>query len=293
MRFPYIASLLACSLAIVALDKAYADHSPAADISWRADYHEALDAAKEQGKFTLLWFVNPRDLSQSERFERDVLSRPAVQELVAKRCIAIRLPTDAQVTSGGKKIALLSHPAFAEMQRSPGIAMLDMTDESSPLLRQVVSVYPFRRRAISADELLVLLDLPQGTLTQRTLIFAVRTHAEHPASATSELSELLARETESHAAHQARIALQGHHQWAARFQSINAQLPPGLVAQEVCAESWPGQSLVDAAEECVDSWRHSSGHWDAVSRRHVLFGYDMKRGSNGVWYAAGIFARKM
>jgi hypothetical protein len=179
------------------------------------------------------------------------------------------------------------------MHHSPGIAVLDMTDEASPHFRQVVSVYPFSRGPITAKELAVLLDLPKGTLTQRTLTFAVQTHPERPASAASDFSELLARETENHAFHQAQIRLQGHHQWASRFQSINAQLPPGLVAQEVCAESWPGQGLVEAAEECVDSWRHSSAHWDAVSRRHVLFGYDMKRGANGVWYAAGIFARKM
>ena len=71
---------------------------------------------------------------------------------------------------------------------------------------------------------------------------------------------------------------------------INARLPANLVANEVCAESWPGQTLVEAAEECVDCWRQSPGHWDHVRRRHALFGYDIQRGRNGIWYAAGIFA---
>jgi hypothetical protein len=106
------------------------------------------------------------------------------------------------------------------------------------------------------------------------------------------LSPLLAKETESHAWHQASIALQGHHNWESRFHAINARLPAGLLAQEVCAESWSGQSLVEAADECVASWRHSPGHWEAVRSRHALFGYDMKRGVNGVWYATGIFARR-
>jgi hypothetical protein len=135
-----------------------------------------------------------------------------------------------------------------------------------------------------------MLDLPKGSLTQRTLIWAVRTHPESPASASTSLFPVLEQETEKHAFHQASITLQGHHNWESRFHSINARLPDGLVSQEVCAESWPGQNLVEAAEECVHSWRQSSGHWDAVSRKHAYYAYDMKKGRNGVWYATGIFA---
>jgi hypothetical protein len=40
----------------------------------------------------------------------------------------------------------------------------------------------------------------------------------------------------------------------------------------------------------VDSWRHSSGHWQGVSRPHRAFGYDIRRGRNGIWYGTGIFA---
>jgi hypothetical protein len=189
-----------------------------------------------------------------------------------------------------RAVRLLDHPAFAEMLGSPGIAILDLTDPASPHFRRVVSVYPFRREYISKDRLAALMDLPLGTLTQRTLIFAVRTHPERPASANSHLSPILARETESHAFHQASIALQGHHNWESRFHAINARLPAGLLAQEVCAESWPGQSLVEAADDCVASWRQSPGHWEAVSSRHALFGYDMKRSTGGTWYATGIFA---
>jgi hypothetical protein len=145
---------------------------------------------------------------------------------------------------------------------------------------------------LQRKELLVLLDLPAGSLTQRTLIFAVRTHPELPASTQGELISVLASESESHSQHQANINLQGHHQWESRFHRINARLPAGMLAQEVCAESWPGQGLFEAAIECVHSWRQSPGHWSAVRTQQSYFGYDMKRGRNGVWYATGIFARR-
>jgi hypothetical protein len=39
----------------------------------------------------------------------------------------------------------------------------------------------------------------------------------------------------------------------------------------------------------VASWRQSSGHWRAVSGHHAAYGYDIRRGGNGIWYATGIF----
>ncbi|MCX7429404.1 MAG: hypothetical protein NTW96_27740, partial [Planctomycetia bacterium] len=68
----------------------------------------------------------------------------------------------------------------------------------------------------------------------------------------------------------------------------NARLARGISAREVCAESWPGERLVEAAIECVRCWRLSSGHWNAVRSSQRVFGYDMKCGANGVWYATGI-----
>ena len=100
--------------------------------------------------------------------------------------------------------------------------------------------------------------------------------------------ERLLAEAESHSQYQARIRLQGHHGWSARFPRIAAML--GGSPREVCAESWPGQNLVESAIECVRCWRLSSGHWSAVQARNRAFGYDMKLGANGVWYATGIFA---
>jgi hypothetical protein len=82
--------------------------------------------------------------------------------------------------------------------------------------------------------------------------------------------------------------LQGHHNWETRFVRITSTLDV-LSAREVCAESWPGEHLLEAAVECVRCWRLSDGHWSAVNAYQPMFGYDMKRGRNGIWYATGIF----
>jgi hypothetical protein len=147
-------------------------------------------------------------------------------------------------------------------------------------------------RVYDLEQTRVILTLPPGTLTQRTLIYAVRTHPEKPRSAHGRLHPNLGREARWHSGLMARIRRSGHHHWETRFHRINGQIPGGLTATEVAAESWPGQSLLAAAIECVRCWRLSSGHWRAVRASHPYYGYDMKRGSNGVWYATGIFGAR-
>jgi hypothetical protein len=293
-------------------------------LAWQVSYAGAVREAQDRQVMALFWFYDPAERDKNERFELEQLGADEIQPLLANYVIA-KLPLDTKYqlpsseSARGDEVAaeltletegqsegrseqgelvsvhhvrLIDHPAFAELGGEPGLVILDLSDESSPHFRRVVSVYPLGTRSLSAQQLVALLELPPGTLTQRTLIWAVWTHPERPESANGTPHEVLEEEAESHSRHQAATGVQGHHRWGSRFQRLLGRLPSGLVAQEVCAESWPGQRLVDAAEECVRSWRHSSGHWDAVRRTHPVFGYDMKRGANGIWYATGVFGRR-
>ncbi len=256
-------------------------------LQWHLNYGTAMQQAAKQHKQLLIQFYSGRPTRSAMTFERSMARSPE-----ASKFVLARLRTDAVIQVRGRKTRLLKHAAFAEMRGKPGVAIVDLSNPKSPHYRRVVTVLPFsKHRLLNPLRLEALLTLPAGSLAQRTLIFAVRIHPASPKSANGTHSSVLARESSKHSYHQASINLQGHHNWDSRFQSINARLGNGAVAQEVCAESWPGQDLVEAAEECVDSWRQSPGHWRAVKGRHSLFGYDMKRGSNGVWYATGIFAR--
>jgi hypothetical protein len=264
---------------------------PAADaIAWQSDYARAGEAASQQGKMLLVLFYDQTN-PQSNRLEADALADPAVRQKL-QEYVCVRLPVDVKITptDGQEETVLLKHPAFREMLGQPGIAIIDYAHPNTPLEGMVVSQFPLTPRlCYTAGHVMVILGLPPGTLTQRTLVYAVRIHPERPASASGEANPRLMQEAESHAAYQARIRLQGHHRWESRFQIINAILPRGLMASEVCAESWPGQNLIDAAIECVRCWRLSSGHWRAVRAAQPCYGYDMKLGSNGIWYATGIF----
>jgi hypothetical protein len=261
------------------------------EVLWNTSYDKAVEVAKQEGKMMLICFHQPGGGKSCDQFSREALADPAVGEKL-KRFVTARLPLDAKVRTEKGEITLIEHGAFREMLGRPGVAILDFADKSAPYYGQVVSTFPFLDgRPYTAKQVAVMLDLPAGTLTQRTLIYAVRTHPDAPASTTGRFDPYLAEEACSHSAYQARVRVQGHQGWEWRFQRINARLPGGLLASEVCAESWPGESLVEAAIDCVGCWRSSSGHWRTVRARHPVYAYDMKRGSNGVWYATGIFGR--
>ncbi|MFT5524401.1 MAG: hypothetical protein ACI9G1_001063 [Pirellulaceae bacterium] len=254
---------------------------------WKTDYGEAMKTAESAHKMLFVLFADEGDKFGSEVAKW--LDDPGCEKYQETH-VFVRLPLAYSATLNDKPLKILSHSAFSILHSRAGIAILDTRKKESPQFRRVVSAYPseFQQR-LSLQRFRVILELPEGTLAQRSLIMAVRFHPESPQSTAGEQSATLVREASSHSSHQARIRRQGHHNWEQRFHSINSALPDGLVSKEICAESWPNEELLQAAFECVHSWRQSPGHWNAVRERHVMYGYDMKRGSNGIWYATGIF----
>lgn len=261
---------------------------------WLDTYADGWRKAEQQRQPLLLQLWNPSDRDVAARWRVEIARVATLHPRLAAHVMA---HCDAsQPATGSERVGIGSHAAFAELQGRSGLAIIDFSRPDRSTYGHVISLVPATGRGPAAvfptaAAVRVLLELPAGSLTQRTLVYAVRMHPEGPRSTNGQNFPLLMEEAEKHARHQASIGVQGHHAWERRFHQINAQLPAGMIAQEVCAESWPGQDLFAAAIECVHSWRQSSGHWSAVSGHQTLFGYDMKRGSNGIWYATGIFGR--
>ena len=262
------------------------------DLTWMTDYTTAIHRAKAQKKMMLITFCGSDTKSFDACLVPEALKDAKVQERLAT-LILVKLPNDARITLKGKDVKLLEHPTFSEMCGKAGIAMIDYRDPTAAYHGQVVSAFPvLHDKPYTKDQFLTILTLPAGTITQRTLIYAVRTHPEGPKSTEGAMSDYLSSEALASSAYQAKIHLQGHHNWESRFHRISGRLPSGLQATEVCAESWPGEGLLVAAIDCVHCWHYSSGHWRQVNAFHRLWGYDMRRGSNGIWYATGIFSQK-
>ncbi|HWA97529.1 MAG TPA: hypothetical protein VG713_03530 [Pirellulales bacterium] len=258
---------------------------------WMDDYGQAMRTAEATDSMLLVFFKGEGKNPYREYFEYQAANDPDIRRKLAEY-VLVQVPKDAKIVSQGQDVPLLGHGAFSELAGREGLAIIDLANRDKDYYGHVVSVFPLvpgRYYRYQPNHLRVMLDLPSGTLTQRTMIFAVRIHPEAPASTNGELDTVLIDEANSHSAYQAQIRVQGHHRWGERFQRLLGRLPRGLHAQEVVAESWPHEDVVDAAVDCVDCWRQSSGHWSAVRAPQPRFGYDMRRGSNGIWYATGLF----
>jgi hypothetical protein len=260
---------------------------------WLHDYAEALHKAKTEQKMLLVHFCKDSD-ANCAAIER-TLTIPQLRHQL-QRYVLARVSTDAKISQQGQQVPLLRHSSFSELRGGPGLAVIDMVHKQQPFYGHVVSavptigggLYQFRPEHVPA-----VLDLPPGTLSQRTMVFAVRTHPERPASTHGEANPVLIDEAARHSEHQARIRNQGHHGWGSRFQRIIGRLAGHNrfgAPVEIVAESWPQSNLTDACIDCVQSWRQSSGHWRNVKTHHASYGYDIRRGSNGIWYATGIFS---
>ncbi len=272
--------------------------SPAeGQVAWLADYAAARARAIDARKMLLVYFQDKAENPRTVQFERQTLPDVELQRL-CRSYILVRLPLDAEIRVAGQSLRLLEDASFATLGGQPGLAVIDFQHRESPSYEHLVGCLPFESPVYYAPAyeskksvtvfLSLFLSLPTGSLTQRMMIYAVRMHPERPASTSGRSDRILMTACGAHAQHQADLGLQGPHRWESRFAEIWRKTG-GIAPTEVCAESWPDKNLLAACLDCVDAWHHSAGHWKAVCSPQVAFGYDIRRGKNGIWYATGIF----
>lgn len=263
----------------------------AAQPAWQSDYAKAYKDAKTQKKDLFIYFRN------DEGYDGIFQDEEVQQQL--KKYVCLQLPTDYVY----KGELLLDHPALEDMLRSPGILIVSMHNDQLEQYQEVVSAHPFVRSRYGwvpnygVEEVKVILDLPpEATLTQRSMIYAVRVHPERPQSVYANPHAAFRSHARWHSRRQANARNQHHADIIAATHWLHGEVgdPSMGYASEVVAESWGnfvgGENVLEASFSCIDAWRHSSGHWGAVSRGHRFFGYDIAKSDNGTWYATGIFA---
>jgi hypothetical protein len=296
-------------------------------LSWETNYTTALQKAKEQSKNLLIYFYAVTDSpaipsSTEERFikvgnneiRQVVYVLPQLQKPlpIAAACrefeqraffksdvldllnnyVLLKLPIDAVQESENAEqsgVPILNLPKFREMAHLPGLAVIDYEHKDAPYYEELVGILPFlRAKPPTSEQVQTFLTLPPGTLTQRTLIYAIRIHPERPLSTMGTFHPFVTKEATEHSVYQAKKGVLGHQNFGTRSNRISGELEQGSVS-EICAQSWTDEGLFEAAIGCVRAWRNSSGHWSAARKKHTYYGYDMVLGANHIWYATGIF----
>lgn len=255
------------------------------------DYAKAYRAAQESGQLLCVSVgVNP----PAPHAGHVLCSVPTNYTYYPKRGIGLSLVSKdgTEVSLGRMFCVLMVQPGFRELLDNPkesgppyfdppmggGLAIVD------PASGHVVSVLP--RKHCTSAKADALFRLPRGTLTQRTLIWALAIRPERPLSIYGTPSARCM----AHAAENNRRQIErrkcGHFTPHAYLGN----------SSEIAAFTWPENTgIVDAAIDLVESWRGSPGHWAAAMRPCREFGYDMAPGTsdwfNGrpSWYGTGIF----
>ncbi|TWT95189.1 hypothetical protein Pla108_33320 [Botrimarina colliarenosi] len=262
----------------------------AGGLKWHTDYYAAYREAAEQQRMLLVSLTSASTAAKQAALEAYLASRPQLREKLGAMTL-FRADLDTTIDVDGASRRLADFAALSELRGGAGLAIVDLQHEGAPYYGHTVTALPFANGKYyrwSPQGLATAIDLPAGTLTQRSLVWAVRMHPEAPQSTGGRFHAALASGANEHASFQARVRRQGHQNFSSRFQRLSSAA--GSSVTEVCAESWPGQTLMDSVVDCVASWRHSSGHWRGVSRPHRAYAYDIQRGGNGIWYATGLFA---
>jgi hypothetical protein len=277
-------------LAVSALSLVLAGQTPA-PVSWLKDYDQATRQSVKEKKDLFILFQERGDLDE-------VVRHPEVARAL-KRFVCLRLSVAYQYR--GNK--LLDYPALEDMMGKPGIAIISMHNVKLATHWQVISAHPLvgsRYRWVpeyGVEEVKIILGLPaRASLSQRSMIYAVRVHPEQPQSVYAECHSAFLDHAERHSRRQASMQNQHHANLAAASSQLQSETGVGFGgASEVVAESWGrfvgGENVLEASFSCIDAWRHSGGHWSSVAGQHRFFGYDIAQGNNGTWYATGIFAR--
>lgn len=270
------------------------NHRQIGDLHWHTSYSAAYKQAKEDKKQLVMFFRDELDLLTAGQFEQEVLAKPELKEPLDK-VVRLVLPTSTlaprpkDAKPEDKPVRLLDHGCFAYMQKQAGLAVLDLIDEKDHLFGKCVSAHPFSSNTLANHGLVkVILELPRGTITQRTLTYVLRTHPEQPVSVWGKGDPMLFE--------QCRIASQlmvdygsvGHHDWGNRSALVGNHF--GVSPMEV-ASIGGGATLFEAAQSAVNVWRGSGVHWGMMTTPNRFFGYDMVQSANGTWFANGIFVQ--
>jgi hypothetical protein len=257
---------------------------------WHTSYDEAYERAVREKKDLVIYFRGGDRLDNV--FEnKDVKHR-------LRDFVGLKVPASYQYK--GKR--LLDHDALDDMAGKPGLVVVSLHDPNLPTHNQAISAHPFMSSRYSwvpdygVREIEHILDLPaRATLSQRSMIYAIWVHPERPRSIFGIAHAAFLGHAARHSSRQAGMRNQHHANLIATIGRLEGEMNKGLGnGSEVVAESWGsfvgGETVLEASFSCIDAWRHSSGHWGAVSREHTFFGYDIARSTSGTWYATGIFA---
>ena len=275
--------------------------APAESLSWHNDYLAAYVEASREKRFLLMLFrenaVGGEPLSPTESvFDpslRPMLEQFSRVELPLNAAMPDISKSNQDAEQNGLPDLLLKHRSFRHLGMRPGIAVVDLTDPASPNHARVVSALPLPESGqFNNADLMLALNLPQGAISQRTLLFAIRSTVPDSSLSMRDFSQTLIELAHRNSRFMANAGQVGSFDLENRAQQVEKEFGSQADLRELVFATETETTIHDAALQAVTSWISNSESFDILDSPAKAMGMEMFQNSeSGRWYVTCFVVR--
>ena len=269
------------------------DTSPEA-LNWHNDYLAAYVEASQQKRYLLMLFrdavIGGEPLAATDSVFapslRPMLEQFSRVELPLNAAMPILSDDTNDVKNDGLPNLLLKHRSFRHLGMQSGIAVVDLTDSNSPNHARVVTVLPLPESGqFQDDSLMLALNLPKGAISQRTLLFAIRSTVPDSSLSMREFSPTLVELAHRNSRYMANAGQAGSFDQKTRQQRIEQEFGTNVDLKELVFTTESETTIHDAALQAVTSWIETSESFDVLDGPATAMGMDMfQNAESGRWF---------
>jgi len=268
--------------------------TPVDSLKWHSDYIAAYVEASQEKRYLLMLFRDAVAGGEPLASIDDVFA-PSMRPIL-EQFSRVELPLNAVMPSladknndtqkKGLPNLLLKHRSFRHLGTQPGIAVVDLTNRSSPNYARVVSVLPLPESSqFQNDSLTLALNLPKGTISQRTLLFAIRSTVPDSSLSMREFNSTLVELAHRNSRYMANSGQAGSFDQETHRQRIEQEFGPQAELKQLVFATDSEATIHEAALQAVTSWIETSESFDVLDAPATAMGMDMFQNfESGRWF---------
>jgi hypothetical protein len=270
-------------------------------LTWHSDYLAAYFEAAQEKRYLLMLFretiVGGDEVASTDSFfapsMRPMLEQFSRVDLPLNAAMPDNSGPGSNETENDLPNLLLKHRSFRHLGVRSGIAVVDLTDPESANHARVVSVLPLPDNGLfSDDELMLALNLPKGAISQRTLLFAVRSTVPDSGLSMRQFSPTLIELAHRNSKYMASVEKIESFEQDARREQIAEEFGQQAELQELFFATESDATIHEAARQAVTRWTETSAAFDVLTTPATAMGMDMFQSSaSGRWFVTCFVVR--
>ena len=266
-----------------------------AALIWHQDYLAGYQQAMQEKRPLLMQF---RDISEPDVSESRIAGFGASElQPLLENFVRVSMPVGSIVpgqTTGQAPSRLLDHRSFRHLNGKAGVVIIDLTEPSAANFARVVSALPLPSDGRFSPEILSkLLQLPAGSIGQRTLLLSIRTATSAPDFTVGEQQPLLNQLANRNARLMAQAEIVGSYEQGGRVAAITEAFGTEAKIGELLYATEGTSTVQEAAIGAVRQWLSTPADKALMSRPATAYGIELFQSQTSQrWFATCIIVTK-